>query len=90
MEVVAFPEKIQKEVIPYVRRPSHYQPHLLEILTMRSSVTILGPDHLRRVPTVQARVGRFHVQRCTGCVCGVAGTDFGGEEGLEGEGRGCW
>jgi hypothetical protein len=90
MEVVAFPEKIQKEVVPYVRRLYPYQPQLLRILTMSSSVTVLGPDHLRRVPPVQARLGRLHVQRCTRCVCRIAGSDSGGEEGFEGEGCGCW
>lgn len=78
MEIVSFPHKIQKEVVPVVRQPTSDQPpftrslprssraatHYLS-LTARPIDPILGSRLLRRIPSIQARLGRLHVQRCS-------------------------
>jgi hypothetical protein len=87
MEVVSFPKTIQKEVVPYVCLLARKDGCFVANHALGS---ILGTHYIRRIPSLQAWLGRVHFQRCTGCVCRVAGTDTGGTEGLEGQGCGRW
>jgi hypothetical protein len=43
----------------------------------------LGPRFLRRVPALQAWLGRLHLQRCSRSAQGDTGGDTVGEEGVE-------
>jgi hypothetical protein len=58
MEVVSFPETIQKEVVPYVC-------FLGEIavcpIAHRPLGSFLGSHYLRRIPSLQAWLGRLHL-----------------------------
>ena len=65
LQLIPLPNLISEQIIPVVC----HIPYITNDSWLIAVATLLGPSFLRRVPTIQAWLGGFHIQRCTEGTC---------------------